>query len=184
MTAHTIDLETTLSALSRSPAVLHELLADVPAALAERRGASGEWSAFDVIGHLIDGEETDWVPRARIILMQGPDRRFEPFDRFRHLERNRGRTVAELLDEFAWLREENLDTMRSWHLTPSQLALTGEHPELGTVSLQQLLATWVVHDLGHIAQAARALAAPLRDDVGPWLAYLPVLHSPTSGSTS
>jgi hypothetical protein len=164
--------------------VLHELLADVTAPLAELRGTAGEWSAFDVLGHLIDGEETDWIPRARIILAQGPDRRFEPFDRFRHLERNRGRTIAELLDEFAWLREENLDTVRSWRLTPRQLAFTGEHPELGSVSLQQLLATWVAHDLGHIAQAARALAAPLRDEVSPWLAFLPVLRQPTPESTS
>lgn len=184
MTAAVLDLEGTLAALGRTPAVLHELLADVPAAVASRRVASGEWSAFDVVGHLIDGEETDWVPRARIILMQGPDRRFEPFDRFRHLERNRGRSLADLLDEFAWLREENLETVRSWHLTPRQLSLTGEHPELGPVSLRQLFATWVAHDLGHIAQAARALAAPLRGEVGPWLAYLPVLHSPTSRSTS
>lgn len=184
MTAAVLDLEGTLAALGRTPAVLHELLADVPAAVASRRVASGEWSAFDVVGHLIDGEETDWVPRARIILMQGPDRRFEPFDRFRHLERNRGRSLADLLDEFAWLREENLETVRSWRLTPRQLSLTGEHPELGPVSLRQLFATWVAHDLGHIAQAARALAAPLRSEVGPWLAYLPVLHSPTSRSTS
>jgi DinB superfamily len=175
MTAIGYDLETTLSALSQTPAVLHELLADAPATLAERRGHSGEWSAFDVLGHLIDGEETDWVPRARIILMQGPDRRFEPFDRFRHLERNRGRTVAELLDEFAWLREENLHTVRAWHLTPRQMALTGEHPELGTVTLRQLLATWVAHDLGHVAQVARVMAKQYRDEVGPWVEYLPVL---------
>ena len=174
MTAAGLDLEGALAALGRTPAVLHELLADVPATNASRGGAAGEWSAFDVVGHLIDGEETDWVPRARIILMQGPDRRFEPFDRFRHLERNRGRSLADLLDEFAWLREENLEAVRSWRLTPRQLALTGEHPELGPVSLSQLLA----HDLGHVAQAARALATPLRDEVGPWLAYLPVLRQP------
>ena len=184
MDSAVLDLEGTFAALGRTPAVLHELLADVPATIASRGGASGEWSAFDVVGHLIDGEETDWVPRARIILMQGPDRRFEPFDRFRHLERNRGRSLADLLDEFAWLREENLGTVRSWRLTPRQLSLTGEHPELGPVSLSQLFATWVAHDLGHVAQAARALAAPLRDEVGPWLAYLPVLRQPPSGSTS
>ncbi|HET9292695.1 MAG TPA: DinB family protein [Gemmatimonadales bacterium] len=184
MTTSVLDIEGTLATLGRTPAVLHELLADVSDTIATRRGTSGAWSAFDVVGHLIDGEETDWVPRARIILMQGPDRRFVPFDRFRHLERNRGRTLAELLDEFAWLREENLETVRAWHLTPRQLALTGEHPELGSVSLRQLLATWVAHDLGHVAQAARALAAPLRDEVGPWLAYLPVLRQPSSGNPS
>ena len=133
------------------------------------------WSAFDIVGHLIDGEETDWIPRAKIILAQQGDRRFVPFDRFRHLTTNTGRTINELLDRFAELRAENLSTLRGWKLTDQHLALTGRHPELGEVTMRQLLATWVAHDLGHIAQMSRVMAKRYRDAVGPWRAYLPVM---------
>ena len=133
------------------------------------------WSAFDVVGHLIDGEETDWIVRARIILAQQGDRRFVPFDRFRHLTTNTDRTIVELLDRFAQLRATNLETLRGWKLTDAHLALTGQHPELGEVTMRQLLATWVAHDLGHIAQVSRVMAKRYRDAVGPWRAYLPVM---------
>jgi len=126
-------------------------------------------------GHLIDGEETDWMPRARIILAQGPNRRFEPYDRFRHRARNAKRTLDSLLDEFARLRAENLRELESWKLTEAQLDLPGEHPSLGPVTLRQLLSAWVVHDLGHIAQVARVMAKQYRTEVGPWVPYLPVL---------
>ena len=141
------------------------------------RGTEGPdtFSPFDVVGHLIDGEETDWIPRARIILAQGPNRRFEPYDRFRHRSRNAQRTLASLLAEFEQLRSANVDLVRSWELTDQQLALEGEHPSLGAVTLRQLLATWVVHDLGHLAQVARVMAKQYREEVGPWVAYLPVL---------
>jgi DinB superfamily len=141
------------------------------------RGTEGPdtFSPFDVVGHLIDGEETDWIPRARIILTQGASRRFEPYDRFRHRSRNAGRTLASLLAEFAGLRSANLDLLRSWNLSDTQLALEGEHPSLGAVTLRQLIATWVVHDLGHLAQVARVMAKQYREEVGPWVRYLPVL---------
>jgi DinB superfamily len=141
------------------------------------RGTEGPdtFSPFDVVGHLIDGEETDWIPRARIILAQGPSRRFEPYDRFRHRSRNAQRTLASLVAEFENLRSANLDLVRSWQLTDQQLALEGEHPSLGAVTLRQLLATWVVHDLGHLAQVARVMAKQYRAEVGPWVEYLPVL---------
>ena len=141
------------------------------------RGTEGPdtFSPFDVVGHLIDGEETDWIPRARIILAQGPSRRFEPYDRFRHRSRNAQRTLASLLAEFEKLRSANLDLVRSWKLSDHQLALEGEHPSLGAVTLRQLLATWVVHDLGHVAQVARVMAKQYRAEVGPWVEYLPVL---------
>ncbi len=169
------DLDEVLRTLARTPEALRELLDEVAPANAAA-APDGQWSAFDVVGHLIDGEETDWIPRARLILSKGPDLRFEPFDRHRHLERNRGKSLDELVDEFCWLRDANLDTVKSWRLTPGQLVLTGEHPELGTVTLRQLLATWAVHDLGHLAQVARALASRWADEVGPWRAYLPVLQ--------
>jgi hypothetical protein len=134
------------------------------------------WSPFDVVGHLVDGEETDWMSRARIILGPGDDRRFQPFDRFRHLRTNRGRPLAELLDRFVELRARNLRELAELGLDRDRLERTGEHPELGLVTLEQLLATWVAHDLGHVAQIGRVMAKQLRDAVGPWEAYLPVLH--------
>ena len=133
------------------------------------------FSPFDVLGHLIHGERTDWIPRARIILAQGPNRRFEPYDRFAQVRESAGKSVADLLDEFARLREENLAILRGWNFSERELALEGEHPELGPVSLRQLLATWVAHDLGHIAQTTRVMAKQYRDSVGPWREYLPVL---------
>lgn len=141
------------------------------------RGTEGPetFSPFDVVGHLIDGEETDWVPRARIILAQGANRRFEPYDRFRHRSRNAQRTLSSLLDEFTRVRAANIDLMRSWNLSDQQLALQGEHPSLGAVTLRQLIATWVAHDLGHVAQVARVMAKQYKEEVGPWVAYLPVL---------
>ena len=161
--------------LRRTPGTLRELLQGIPPEL--ERGTEGPdtFSPFDNVGHLIDGEETDWMPRARIILAQGANRRFEPYDRFRHRARNRGRTLESLLTEFARLRAENLKVLESWRLTEAQLDLPGEHPQQGPVTLRQLLAAWVVHDLGHIAQIARVMAKQYRPEVGSWLPFLPVL---------
>ena len=133
------------------------------------------WEAFDVVGHLIHGEETDWIPRARIILAKGGDRTFVPFDRFAQFEKSTGRSLAQLLDEFARLRSENLDILRSWNLTDQQLDLQGVHPELGTVTLRQLLSTWVVHDLNHIRQIVTIMARRYGSEVGPWREYLSIL---------
>lgn len=170
------DLESGRCVLERTPAVLRALLTGVPAEWAMADEGPDTFSPFDVVGHLIDGEETDWIPRARIILDQGSDRTFPPFDRFRHRELNRGRATEELLDRFARLRAESLAALDGFALGPGQLALTGEHPALGTVTLAQLLATWVVHDLGHVAQAARVMAKRYQSAVGPWRSYLPVLQ--------
>ena len=164
-----------IDVLQRSPATLQALLAGVDELWARGTEGPETFSPFDVVGHLIDGEETDWIPRARIILAQGPNRRFEPYDRFRHRSRNTGRTLDSLLAEFARLRAANLVLLRSWNLSDAQLALQGEHPSLGTVTLRQLLATWVVHDLGHLAQVARVMAKQYKDEVGAWIPYLPVL---------
>ena len=170
------DVEGSAAVLERTPAALRALLAGLPEEWTAGREGPETWSAFDVVGHLIDGEETDWIPRARIVLAQAAVRRFEPFDRTRHLRRNPGRGLAELLDRFTALRASNLAALRGFHLTERELALTGEHPELGPVTLAQLLATWVVHDLDHLAQVARVLAKRYTDDVGPWRAYLSVLQ--------
>lgn len=161
--------------LERTPPALRALLDGVTDDWVRATEGAETFSPFDVVGHLIDGEETDWIPRARIILARGPSVRFEPYDRFRHRQRNATRALVSLLDEFAKLRSQNLRVLRSWKLTAEQLDLPGEHPRLGPVTLRQLLAAWVVHDLGHVAQAARVMAKQYADQVGPWTPFLPVL---------
>ena len=161
--------------LERTPATFRALLGGLPDAWTSPNEGPDTFSAFDNVGHLIHGECTDWIPRARIILAQGANRRFEPYDRFAQYHESRGKSLAELLDGLALLRADNLITLRGWQLSDRELALEGEHPELGTVTLRQLLATWVAHDLGHVAQTARVLARQYREAVGPWRAYLPVL---------
>jgi DinB superfamily len=161
--------------LERTPATFRALLGGLPDVWTAPNEGPETFSAFDNLGHLIHGERADWIPRARIILAQGPNRTFEPYDRFAQVRESRGKSLATLLDEFARLRAENVSTLRGWQLTDAQLALTGEHPALGTVTLEQLLATWVGHDLGHLAQTARVMAKQYRDAVGPWRAYLPVM---------
>lgn len=169
------DLDLSRDMLRRTPAALAALLDAAPDAWARATEGPDTFSPFDVVGHLIDGEETDWIPRARIILAQGASRRFEPYDRFRHRARNATRTLDSLLGEFARLRAANLELLDSWHPTAAELDLSGEHPSLGRVSLRQLLAAWVAHDLGHLAQVARVMAKQYRGAVGPWLPFLPVL---------
>src|SRR5216683_3393213 len=169
------DLQEAIDVLRRTPATLEALLGDVDERLARGNEGPETFSPFDVVGHLIDGEETDWLLRARIILSDKADKRFTPYDRFRHRVRNANRTLMSLLDEFARLRADNLKELISWHLNDVQLNLKGTHPTFGDVTLRELLATWVVHDLGHIAQVARVMAKQYRDDVGPWTPFLPVL---------
>jgi hypothetical protein len=161
--------------LARTPPLLDGWLRGLPDAWVDAREGPGSWSPREVIGHLIHGEDTDWIPRARIILEHGASRAFEPFDRLAQLRRFAGAPVDRLLEEFAARRAENLKTLRGWRLTEAQLALPGLHPELGPVTLAQLLATWVTHDLTHIVQIARVMAKRYDADVGPWKAYIGVL---------
>jgi len=169
------ELQSGIAILERTPATVRALLDGLPEQWVRGTEGPQTFSAFDNIGHLIDGEETDWIPRARIILAGGPDPRFEPYDRFRHWTRNVGRSLESLLDEFSHLRAKNLELLRSWRLTDAQLDLPGTHPLLGRVTLRHLLAAWVVHDLGHVAQIARVMAKQYRGEVGPWVPFLPVL---------
>ena len=164
-----------LEVLERTPATFRALLGGLSEVWTTPNEGPDTFSAFDNLGHLIHGERTDWIPRGRILLAQGASRRFEPYDRFAQYRESQGKSVAELLNEFARLRAENLAVLRGWRLTDRELALEGEHPELGPVTLRQLLATWVAHDLGHVAQTTRVLAKQYREAVGPWRAYLPVL---------
>jgi hypothetical protein len=165
-----------IAILERTPSVLRALLEGLPRDWTHSNEGPDSWSPFNVIGHLIDGEETDWMARAHIILTQGGNHRFEPLDRFRHLHTPKDRTITELLNQFAELRASNLKELKQLKLDRTTLRLTGEHPEFGTVTLEQLLATWVVHDFGHLAQIARVMAKQYQEAVGPWQAYLPVLH--------
>ena len=169
------DLTAGVAVLERTPQTLRAMLAGLPPGWIDGTEGPDTWSPYDIVGHLIHGERTDWIPRAQIILAQGANRRFTPYDRFAQFRESQGKTLAALLDEFARLRAENLVTLAEWRLTEAQLALEGEHPAFGAVTLRQLLATWVAHDLGHVAQTARVMAKQYREAVGPWREYLPVM---------
>jgi uncharacterized damage-inducible protein DinB len=169
------DLASSRAILARTPATLTTLVRDLPDAWVKENEGPGTWSVFDVVGHLVHGERTDWIPRARIILEHGDARAFEPFDRFAQLATSKDTPLAELLDRFAALRAESLAALDGLELTPAKLALPGRHPELGAVTLAQLLSTWVVHDLNHVGQAVRVMAKRYADAVGPWTAYLGIL---------
>lgn len=170
------DPANSIAILERTPSVLRTLLEGLSEEWTHSNEGADTWSPFDVIGHMIDGEETDWMGRTRIILAQGANRRFEPFDRFRHLHSAKETTLADRLSRLAELRARNLKELKLISLDRTTLQLTGEHPEFGAVTLEQLLSTWVAHDLGHIAQVARVMAKQYKDAVGPWQAYLPVLR--------
>jgi hypothetical protein len=164
-----------LEILRNTPATLQALLGGLSDPWTRTEAQAEIWNPYDVIGHLIHGEETDWIPRARIILRAGTSRAFEPFDRFAQFEKSRGQSLGALLEKFAELRQQNLEALKEMAITSEQWALRGTHPELGTVTLGQLIAAWVVHDLDHIGQIAAALAKPYTEAVGPWRAYLAIL---------
>jgi len=170
------NLQDTVALLARTPAALDALLRGLPETWTLQNEGEKTWSAFDIVGHLIHGERTDWMPRARMILQFGESKAFEPFDRWAQERESQGKSLAQLLDEFARLRSENLNELRALNLKPEDLARRGQHPALGVVTLSQLLATWAAHDLTHLHQISRVMAHQYRDAVGPWSAYLGVLH--------
>ncbi|HKQ08073.1 MAG TPA: DinB family protein [Blastocatellia bacterium] len=169
-------LEEAIAILRRTPETLSVLLKDLPEAWLTANEGGDSWSPYDVVGHLIHGEETDWVPRARIILERGEAQAFTPFDRFAQFEKSRGRSLGELLEEFAGLRWQNLTALAELRLRPEQMRLRGTHPELGSVTLGELLATWVAHDLSHVAQVLRVMCRQYGEAVGPWKQYLPLVN--------
>lgn len=169
-------MDDAVAILARTPATLDALLRGLPDGWIAAHEGGETWSPFDVVGHLIHGERTDWVPRARIILQHGEARAFDPFDRFAQFAGSEGRTLASLLDEFATLRRESLRQLAALRLTDADLDRRGRHPELGVVTLRQLLATWVAHDLDHVVQVSRVLARQYSDEVGPWRAYLRIIN--------
>jgi hypothetical protein len=173
MTQH--NLSDTISLLRRTPASLNALLRDLPDSWTLCNEGEGTWTVFDVVGHLIQGERTDWMPRATIILQYGETRAFEPFDMPGHIPLCQGKSLPDLLDEFARMRAANLADLQALNLRQADLKRRGRHPALGTVTLSQLLATWAAHDLTHLHQISRIMADQYREAVGPWSAYMGVM---------
>jgi hypothetical protein len=170
------NLEHTLALLERTPPALNALLRDLPDAWTQQNEGEKTWSAYEIVGHLIHGELADWMPRARRILEHGEARAFDPFDRLAQERESKGKSLPQLLDEFGRLRAENLAALRALKLQTQDLAKRGRHPALGVVTLSELLACWAAHDLTHLHQLARVLAHQYREAVGPWTAYLGVMH--------
>jgi hypothetical protein len=169
------NLQHTIALLDRTPAALNALLRDLPENWTHSNEGAKTWSPYDIVGHLIHGELTDWVPRAQRILEFGESKAFEPFDRLAQERESKGKSLPQLLDEFARLRAESIDQLRAFNLQPADLERRGRHPGLGVVTLGQLLATWAAHDLTHLHQLSRVMAHQYREAVGPWSAYLGVL---------
>jgi hypothetical protein len=175
-------LTDTVALLTRTPAALNALLRDLPETWTHRNEGEDTWSVFDVVGHLIHCERTDWMPRAKMILEHGETQTFAPFDREGFVNDDDDTSLPPLLDEFARLRSQNLDELRALNLQPKDLERRGQHPALGAVTLSQLLASWAAHDLTHLHQIARVMAHQYRDEVGPWSKFLGVLKCNGHGS--
>ena len=170
------NLKEAIEILERTPTVLISLLSDLSDSWIYNNEGGDSWNPFDIVGHLIHGEKKDWIPRAKIILEYGEEKPFEPFDRLAQFKDSEGKTLNDLLDEFAKLRNENIDVLHKLNLDEIDYMKKGIHPEFGNVTLKQLLSTWVVHDLSHIRQISRVLAKQYKNEIGPWETYLPVIN--------
>lgn len=170
-----IQVNNALQILERTPLTLQAMLSGLADSWVYQTEGGDTWSPFDIVGHLIHGEETDWLPRIRLILEHGESVPFTPFDRFAQFTASKGKSLGQLLQTFGMLRADSLEQVRALNLTEEQLNRPGKHPALGRVTLGQLIATWAVHDLDHVAQIARCMAGRYRDRCGPWSQYLPIL---------
>ena len=170
------NIQSAIQILERTPFVVETMLRDLDSEWITRNEGGETWSPFDVVGHYIHGEKTDWLPRMKIILSKDTDKHFIPFDRFAQFEDSKGKSINALIDEFKALRQQNLEQLRQVELTEEQLSQTGIHPKFGPVTLRQLLAAWVVHDLTHIHQISRVMAKQYEKEVGPWKEFLGVLN--------
>jgi hypothetical protein len=177
MRESSFSLDDAIPVLRATPQVLRAWLADLPDGWTKTNEGPDTWSPYDIVGHLIHGERTDWIPRLELLLAHGDAKSFTPFDRFAQFQESRGKSLLDLLDTFGDLRQANLNRLESHRLQPSDFERRGRHPELGPVNLGQLLATWVVHDLNHLAQIARVMGRQYTTAVGPWIEYLPLLRS-------
>lgn len=175
MTREDLRLEEAVAVIERTPAAVSALLDGLPETFVRATEGEGTWSPYDVVGHLVSGERTDWMERTRHIL-SGDPRPFTPFNRTAQFDESEGKTLGELLAEFAELRGRNVAELVGMNLVGGELGRTGRHPDFGEVTLGQLLAAWVVHDLDHVAQIARTMAKVYADAVGPWAAYLSILR--------
>lgn len=173
----TFSLQKSIEILSKTPETLSTLLHDLSGEWLLNNEGENTWSPYDIVGHLIHGEKTDWIVRAKIILSDKEDKTFIPFDRFAQEQESKGKTIHELLAEFSKLRTQNIETLVKLQISENDLLKKGMHPELGEVNLKQLLSTWTVHDLGHIAQISRVMAKQYANEVGPWNAYLGILKN-------
>ena len=171
-------VERAVEVLSNTPDVFKTMLRGTGEAWSHNNYGRNTWSVFDIVGHLIHGEKTDWIPRMRIILRYGKSRPFDPFDRFAQETESKGKAISALLAEFARLRGENIEALLAMKLTENELDEYGTHPALGQATLRELLAAWVVHDLNHVSQMAKAMAFQYEEQVGPWRAYLSILKPP------
>ena len=169
------DLDQSIEILERTPRVFNELLHGLSSGWYLANEGPDTWSAFDIVGHLIHGEKTDWIPRAKIILGNLPDKTFEPFDRFAQLKDSQAKSMTDLLVEFKELRTNNIGELKELNLQESDFARIGIHPDLGEVTLANLISTWTVHDMSHIYQVSRVLSKRYSKDVGPWKAYIRVI---------
>lgn len=170
------NLTQSIAILERTPSVLKIFLKDLPPEWTHQNEGENTWSPYDIIGHLIHGEKTDWMTRAKIILSDGPKKEFPPFDRFAQFENSKGKRLNDLLEEFEKLRIQNLEELKAFNFSETHFSLEGIHPALGKTTLKQLLATWVVHDLGHIVQISRVMAKQYQTEVGPWIEFLGILR--------
>jgi len=172
-------LEKSIEILERAPSAYKELLNgisdDWSMTNEGEKGNEKSWSPYDVLGHLIHGENGDWMNRIEIILSESPDKNFKPFDRLAQFEESKGKSLKDLLGEFMMLRIMNLEKLKAKNITEADLDKKGIHPAFGDITLRQLLSTWVVHDLNHLAQVTRVMAYQYKDNVGPWKEYLRIL---------
>ena len=167
-------IEKSLEILERTPVVIKKMLDGLNDEWIYANEGDNTWSAFDVMGHLIEGEKSDWIPRMQIILSDSPEKKFEPFDRFKQFEESKGKNISQLIAEFKRLRQKNIKILKDAKIDKAALARKGIHPGLGEVTLQQLLATWVTHDLAHLLQISRVMVKQYREEIGPWEAYFSV----------
>lgn len=170
------DIEQSINILERTPQIITTQLNGLPIEWIHSNEGGDTWSPYDIVGHLIHGERTDWITRMEIILSNSSNKEFQPFDRFAQFENSKGKTIEQLLREFSNYRAQNIEKLKAANISEDQYQLEGIHPAFGTVTLSQLLSTWVVHDLGHIAQINRVMAKQYKEAIGPWQAYLPIVN--------
>ena len=170
------NIDEAIQILETTPGVLNALLLNLPEGWADSREGPDTWSPYDIVGHLIHGEKTDWILRMQMILEEGSSKPFPDFDRQAQFRESKGKSLSQLLVQFEELRKKNIGELKRQQLTESDFGKTGHHPDFGEVTLQQLLSTWVVHDLGHLRQIARVLAKQYKEEIGPWAEFLPVVN--------